>query len=87
MGVCNSPGISQEKIYGLFEGFNTVCVYIYDILVITKNYYREHIKAFNKFLQILVEAGLKVNAENSFLENTETKYLGFWGSKYGLRPL
>ena len=70
MGVCNSPGISQEKIYGLFEGFDTVCVYIYDILVITKNYYREHIKAFNKFLQILVEAGLKVNAENSFFGQT-----------------
>ena len=29
----------------------------------------------------------KVNAENPFFRNTETKYLGLWVSKNGVRPL
>ena len=65
MGVCNSPDMSQGKIYELFECFNIACAYIDDLLVITKNSIKNYLKALDRVLQILAEAGLKVNAENS----------------------
>ena len=33
------------------------------------------------------EADLKLNAEKSFVGQTETEYLGFWVSKIGVRYL
>ena len=63
MGVYNSPNIFQEKISKLFDGFDMVCDYIDDVLVITKNNSEEHLKALYKALQRLSEEGLKVNTE------------------------
>ena len=37
MKVCNSTDIFKEKISELFEGFNMVCAYIDDVIVITEN--------------------------------------------------
>ena len=62
MGFYNSPDIFQENISKLFEGFDMVCAYIDDVLVITKNNSEDHLKAFGKVLQRLAESGLKVNA-------------------------
>ena len=61
MGVFNSPDIFQEKISELFDGFNMVHEYIDDVLFITKNNFKDHLKALYRVLQRLVEAGLKVN--------------------------
>ena len=87
MGVCNSPDILQENIYELFEGFDIVCAYINNVTTITKDEFADHLKALEKFLQKLAEAGLKVNAENSFFGRTETEYLSFWVSNNGVMPL
>ena len=87
MGVCNSPDILQENIYELFEGFDIVCAYINNVITITKDEFADHLKALEKFLQKLAEAGLKVNAENSFFGRTETEYLSFWVSNNGVMPL
>ena len=65
MGVCNSPDMSQGKISELFECFNIARAYIDDLLVITKNSIKNYLKTLDRVLQILAEAGLKVNAENS----------------------
>ena len=43
MGVCNSPNIFQEKISKLFEGLYMMRAYIDYVLVITKNYFKDHI--------------------------------------------
>ena len=64
-----------------------VGTYIDDILVITKHEFKDHLNSLEKFLQRLVEAELKVKAEKSFFGQTETKYLGFWVSNNGVRPL
>ena len=77
MGVCNSPNIFQENISEIFDGFNMVCAYIDDVLVITKHNFKDHLKALDRVLQRFEEAGLKVNAEKSFFGQTETEYLGF----------
>ena len=72
MGVCNSPDIFQEKIFRIFDGFNMVRKDIDDVLLITKNIFEYHLKALDKVLKRLAEAGLKVNAEKSFLGQIET---------------
>ena len=87
MGVCNSPYIFQENISELFDGFGMVCAYIYDVLVINKNNFKDHLKDLDKVLQRLAEAGLKVNTEKSFFRRIETEYIGFWVSNNGLRQL
>ena len=55
--------------------FDTVHVYIDNIISITKEYFADHLKALERILHKLAEAGWKVNAENSFFGRTETKYL------------
>ena len=73
MGVCNSNDIFQEKISELFQRLSMLCLYIYDVLVITKHYFKDHIKYLEIFLQRLAEKGLQVNTEQSYFEQTETE--------------
>ena len=70
MGGCNSTIIFQENISKLFDGFNMVCAYIDDVLIITKNNLEYHLKSLERVLQRLAEAGLKVNAEKYFFGRT-----------------
>ena len=62
MGVLKSPNIFQEKISELFKGFNMVHAYIDGVLVISNNEFKDHLNTLEKFLQIIAEAGLKINA-------------------------
>ena len=62
MVVCNSLGIFREKVSGLFEDFHTVCLYIYDVLVITNDDLIDDLKSLGNFLQTLAKARLEVNA-------------------------
>ena len=59
MGVCNSANIFQEIISELFKGLDMVRAYIDDVLVIIKNEFKDHIKALEKYLQILCRSGIK----------------------------
>ena len=43
MGLCNSPDIIQEKMSELFVGFDIVCVYIDDLLHVTKISWKEYL--------------------------------------------
>ena len=87
MRVCNSPDIFQENISELFEGLNMVRAYIDDILVITKNNFKDHLNALDKVQLRLDGAGLKVNTETSFFGKTETEHLRFWLINRGMIPL
>ena len=70
MGVCNSPNIFQENLSKLFDGFDMVRAYIDDVLTKNKNDSEDHIKALDRFLKRLAEAGLKANTEKSFFGRT-----------------
>ena len=72
MGVCNSSYIFQGKISKLFEGFDMLRAYIDDVLVVTKNNFKKHLKSLYRVLQRLAQGWLKVNAEKSFFGKTET---------------
>ena len=50
IGIYNSPNIFQENLYKLFEGFDMLRAYIYDILVISKNDFKYHINTLDKIL-------------------------------------
>ena len=41
MGVTNSPDIFQQKMNDLFHGFEFICVYIDELLVLTKGYWSD----------------------------------------------
>ena len=43
MGVGNSPDILQQKMNDLFQVFEFICVYINDILTLTKGEWTDHI--------------------------------------------
>ena len=75
MGVCNSPNIFEENISELFDVFDMVRAYIDDKIVITKNNFEDHLKALDKVLQRLAEAKLKVNAENTSLDEQKRNIL------------
>ena len=63
MGLYKIPNISQENISKLFKGFNMVYAYIDDVLVMNKDEFKDHPNALEKFLQILTEAGVRLNAK------------------------
>ena len=64
MGVYNRPDIFQENISKLFKGFEMVCLYIDDSLVITKKDFQDHLNTLEKLLQRLAEPRLKVNTKD-----------------------
>ena len=55
--------------------------YIYNIIVINKHVFTDHMKALGKVLYILAEEVLKVNSVKSFFGLTKSEYLRFWVSK------
>lgn len=69
------------------QGLEFVQAYIDDLLVITKATFTDHLQKLDQVLTQMMEAGLKINADKSFFERTETEYLGFWVTQKGMRPM
>ena len=61
----------------LFIGLDTVCVYIYDLLHVTKGSWTEHITVFEEMFTRLQKAGLKVNSRKSCFGAHKFDYLGY----------
>jgi Reverse transcriptase (RNA-dependent DNA polymerase) len=87
MGLCNSPGIFQEKMSELFDGFEFVRTYIDDLLTLTKGTFEDHLEKLEQVLYRLRQAGLKINGNKSFFAKTELEYLGYWITRDGIKPL
>ena len=66
MGLCNSPGIFQEKMYELFVGLDTVRVYINDLLHVTKGSCTENLTVLEDVFARFHKAGVEL--EPSFME-------------------
>ena len=60
-GGFQQPLYIPENIPKLFESFYMVCAYIDNILVMNKNYFAEHLKDPEKFLQKPSEVIFKKN--------------------------
>ena len=66
MGVSNFTDIFQQKMNDLFNGFEFIRAYIYDILITTKGYWADHVQKLKLIINKLKEKGLKCNIEKSF---------------------
>ncbi len=62
MGLCNSPDIFQEKMSDLFKDLECVHTCIYDLLVILKGDFNDHLSKLKEVLKKPQETELKVNA-------------------------
>ena len=59
MGVCNSPDVFQGGMNKPFQGFEYICVYIDDLLVLTTGDWAGHLTKLEKVLIKLQEKGIK----------------------------
>ena len=87
MGLCNSPGIFQEKMSELFIGLDTVRVYIDDLLYVTKGSWTEHLSILEEMFTHLKKAGLKVNASNYCFGAHKFDDLGYHITREGVMPI
>ena len=71
MGVANSPDISQQKMNDLFDGFEFICAYIDDLLILTKGDWADRAQKLELTLDKLKEKGLKLYIEKSLFGKTE----------------
>ena len=87
MGLCNSPGIYQEKMNELFNGLEYVRTYIGDPLVVSNTSFEDHVNKLDRVLNKSKQKGFKVNAEKSFVARNELEYLGFRITRQCIIPL
>ena len=66
MVISNSPEIFQQEINDLFNGFVFICLYIYDLLVLTKRYWTDHVHRLKLTLNKPKQKGIKCNIEEYF---------------------
>ena len=50
MGVTNSPEILQQKMNDLFHEFEFICAYIYEILILNKRDWIDHVQNWDYHL-------------------------------------
>ena len=63
MGIDNSPEMFQQKMNDLFHGFEFICAYIYDLLILTKGDWTNNLQKLELTLNKLKGKGLKCNIE------------------------
>lgn len=87
MGLCNSPDIFQEKMSELMAGLEFARAYLDDLLIISKGNFDQHLEQLEQALTQLSEASLKINASKSSFCQAELKYLEYWITHEGIRPV
>jgi hypothetical protein len=86
MGFGGSADIFQAQIMDLMASLEFVCVYMDDLLIITRRTLDEHLQKMETVLTRLRDAGLKVNgAKSSFCAN-EIEYLYYILTKEEIKP-
>ena len=87
MVIAHSPYIFQHNVDDLFHGFEFICAFIYELLVLTKGYWKENLQNLGLALNKLKLKGRKFNIEDSFFVHTKMGYLGFWVTSNGIKPI
>ena len=71
----------------LFHGFKFIPEYIYELLILAKGGWKDHVQKLKLTRNRPKEKGIKYNIEKSFFRQTEMKYLGFWITRDGVKPI
>ena len=77
MVLCNSPNIFQENMSEIFVGLDTVHVYIYELLHVTKISRTEHITVLEEMFARLQKSGTQELL--SFRLPQHTSVVKLWG--------
>jgi len=86
MGIKLAGDAFQQRMNDLLGHLPYVRCYLDDILIVTKGDWNDHLKCMSTVLEVMGQAGLKVNAEKSFFGRKELDYLGYHISQSGIRP-
>ena len=86
MGMCASGYIFQAKLYKIIGDIKGVKTYIDDILVFSKDFFRNHIEQRRIIFGRLSVAGLKFNAPGFSFWLKENLYLGYVITRGGIKP-
>ena len=81
MLVTNYPDILQHKMNDLFHGFEFICAYIYELLVLTKRYWIDHVQKLELTLNKLKVKLFKCSIEDSFFGKTKMGFYWFLVNK------
>lgn len=79
-GLHNSPAIFHRSVADVLEpllGDGQVVHYVDDILVATEGSLENHLKAVDEVIQVLGNAGFKLNREKAQIAQKEVHYLGY----------
>jgi len=87
MGSSPSAFIFQQKMNELLDDLEHVSAYLDDCLIYSKADFEDHLARIGQVLERLQKAGLRVNLNKSAFAKTEFKYLGYWVTQEGMRPL
>ena len=87
MGISCAPDIFQDKMSALVAHLEFARVYIDDLLVLSKETFKDHLEKLDKVLHLIEKAGLKCNADKCTFCATQVEYLGYLLTRDGIRPL
>ena len=71
----------------LFHGFEFICSYIDDLLILTKVDWTDHVKKLELILNKLKRGLFRFNIEKSFFGHNKMEYLGLWVTRYDVKPI
>ena len=82
-GIISRARNIQRKINNLLHGFEHIQVYLYDMLLTTKNNWDDHLVEIERVLLHLTEAGLKSVPKNRYPVATNVNTLDYGSHKIG----
>ena len=86
MCIAGSIDIFQEKMSNLMFDLEFVQTYLDDILVISKDTFKDHLAKLCKVLEKQHDAGLQINAPKSIFCTTKAQYLGYVLTQDRIKP-
>ena len=86
MGMCASVDIFQAKVYEILGDIEGVKTYIGDILVLSKDCFRNHIEQLIMIFGRLRASGIKGNAIKFSFGLKDIPYLGHAITREGIKP-
>lgn len=84
-GITSAPEVFQDRMEQLLTGLPGVVVIMDDILIHGADE-AEHDERYNKVLEVLTKAGLKLNSSKCLLKKKKLVYMGNLLSENGLEP-
>ena len=81
-----SAGVFQQELRNLFADYESMLVYINNLLVLTKVTFKDHLEKVEITLSKLREASMQVHPEKSMFGQGEVEYLGYHLMQEKIKP-